>query len=41
MVVDNRKQEGEGDGCLDYICSDILLTVVLDFSEISGLKFGP
>lgn len=40
MVVYNRKQEGEGDGCLDYICSD-MLTVVLDFSEISGLKFDP
>lgn len=41
MVVHNRRQEGEGNGCLDYLYSDILLTVVLEFSEISGLKFGP
>lgn len=41
MVVHNGKQEGGGNGCLAYLYSDILLTLVLAFFEISGLKFSP
>lgn len=41
MVIHNGKQEGGGNCCLAYLYSDSILTLDLDFFEISGLQFSP